>query len=107
MTTQLLIGKNSDGEDQYIDLTKVPVLIISYCEEEQLKSIFSQFNLFDFVNKNYLISNTRFFNNWGLNKDHFHLFMRDDPTIEFDTRADLIDHLLNEIIYDKKSARKA
>lgn len=106
MTTQLLIGKNSDGEDQYIELTKVPVLIISYCEEEQLKSIFSQFNLFDFVNKNYLIANTRFFKDWGLKKDHFHLFMRDDPKIEFQTRIDLIDHLLEEIVNRQKIMKK-
>ena len=106
MTTQLLIGKNSDGEDQYIELTKVPVLIISYCEEEQLKSIFSQFNLFDFVNKNYLIANTRFFKDWGLKKDHFHLFMRDNPKIEFETRIDLIDHLLEEIVNRQKIMKK-
>jgi len=106
MNANLLIGKNSDGEDQYIDLRKVPVLIISYCEEEQLKSIFNQFNSFDFLNKNYLISNSRFFKNWGLNKGHFHLFMRDDPAIEFETRADLIDHLLNEIIQRQKILKK-
>jgi len=106
MTTQLLIGKNSDGEDQYIELTKVPVLIISYCEEVQLKSIFSQFNLFDFVNKNYLISNTRYFKDWGLKKNHFHLFMRDDPRMEFETRIDLIDHLLEEIINRQKIMKK-
>jgi hypothetical protein len=106
MTTQLLIGKNSDGEDQYIELTKVPVLIISYCEEEQLKSIFSQFNLFDFVNKNYLITNTRYFKDWGLKKNHFHLFMRDDPRMEFETRIDLIDHLLEEIINRQKIMKK-
>ena len=106
MTTQLLIGKNSDGENQYIELTKVPVLIISYCEEEQLKSIFSQFNLFDFVNKNYLITNTRYFKDWGLKKNHFHLFMRDDPRMEFETRIDLIDHLLEEIINRQKIMKK-
>jgi hypothetical protein len=106
MITQLLIGKNSDGEDQYIDLEKIPVLIISYCEEDQLKSIFSQFNLFDFVNKNYLIANTRFFKNWGLNKNHFHLFMRDDPKIDFETRIDLIDHLLEEIVNRQKIMKK-
>jgi len=106
MNAKLLIGKNSDGEDQYIDLTKIPVLIISYCEEAQLKSIFSQFNLINFVNKNYLISNSRFFNNWGLNNNHFHLFMRDNPTIEFETRIELIDHLLNEIFHRQKIMKK-
>ena len=65
MDQNLLIGKNSDGIDQFIELAKVPVLIISYCEEEQLKSIFNQFNEFDFVNKNYLIANTRYLNEWG------------------------------------------
>ena len=106
MNANLLIGKNSDGEDQYIDLTKVPVLIISYCEDEQLRYIFSQFDSFDFVSKNYLIANTRFLNDWGLHKEHFHLFMRDDPKIEFDTRIDLIDYIIKEIVNRQKIMKK-
>ena len=106
MNANLLIGKNSDGEDQYIDLTKVPVLIISYCEDEQLRYIFSQFDSFDFVNKNYLIANTRFLNDWGFHKEHFHLFMRDDPKIEFETRIDLIDHIIKEIVNRQKIMKK-
>jgi hypothetical protein len=106
MNANLLIGKNSDGKDQYIDLTKVPILIISYCEEEQLKSIFSQFIFFNFVNKNYLIANTRFFKDWGLNKEYFHLFMRDDPKIEFETRIDLIDQIIKEIVNRQKIMKK-
>jgi len=106
MNTNLLIGKDSSGADQYIDLSKIPVLIISYCEEIQLKSIFSQFNFFDLVNKNYLISNTRIFKDWSLNKDYFHLFMRDDPKIGFETRIDLINHLLEEIINRQKIMKK-
>jgi hypothetical protein len=100
MDQNLLIGKNSDGIDQFIELAKVPVLIISYCEEEQLKSIFNQFNEFDFVNKNYLIANTRYLNEWGFKKEHFHLFMRDDP------RIDLLDHLLEEIANRQKIMKK-
>ena len=106
MSTNLLIGKNSDGEDQYIELTKIPVLIISYCEEEHLKFIFKQFNSFDFINKNYLIANTRFFKEWKLNKNHFYLFMRDDPTFEFESRIDLIDFLLAEIVNRQKIMKK-
>ena len=106
MNVNLLIGKNSDGEDQFIDLTKVPVLIISYCEDEQLRSIFSQFDSFNFVSKNYLIANSRFFKDWGLNKEYFHLFMRDDPKIEFETRIDLIDHIIKEIVNRQKIMKK-
>ena len=106
MNVNLLIGKNSDGEDQFIDLTKVPVLIISYCEDEQLRYIFSQFDSFDFVNKNYLIANTRFLNDWGFHKEHFHLFMRDDPKIEFETRIDLIDLIIKEIVNRQKIMKK-
>jgi len=106
MNANLLIGKNSHGEDQYIDLTKVPVLIISYCEDAQIKSIFNQFHLFDFLSKNYLIANTRYFKDWGLNKEYFHLFMRDDPKIEFETRIDLIDHILEEIVNRQKIMKK-
>ena len=106
MSTNLLIGKNSVGEDQYIDLTKIPVLIISYCEEEHLKFIFKQFNSFDFINKNYLIANTRFFKEWELDKNHFHLFMRDDPTVDFESRIDLIDFLLAEIVNRQKIMKK-
>lgn len=106
MSTNLLIGKNSNGESQYIELIKIPVLIISYCKEEQLKSIFSQFNLLHFVDKNYLITNTRVFENWELNKNHFHLFMRDNPTFEFTSRIDLIDYLLTEIVNRQKIMKK-
>ena len=106
MDQNLLIGKNSDGIDQFIELAKVPVLIISYCEEEQLKSIFNQFNEFDFVNKNYLIANTRYLYEWGLKKEHFHLFMRDDPSIEFENRIDLLNLLLEEIVNRQKIMKK-
>ena len=106
MNTNLLIGKDSSGADQYIDLSKIPVLIISYCEEIQLKSIFNQFKLFNFINKNYLIANTRFFKDWNLNKDCFHLFMRDDPKNKFETRIDLINHVLKEIINRQKIMKK-
>ena len=106
MDQNLLIGKNSDGIDQFIELAKVPVLIISYCEEEQLKSIFNQFNEFDFVNKNYLIANTRYLYEWGLKKEHFHLFMRDDPCIEFENRIDLLNLLLEEIVNRQKIMKK-
>ena len=106
MNTNLLIGKDSSGLDQYIDLSKIPVLIISYFEEIQLKYIFSQFNLFDFVNKNYIITNSRFLKDWKLNKDHFHLFIRDDLNNEFETRIDLINHLLKEIINRQKIMKK-
>ena len=106
MNTRLLIGKNSSGENQYIELTKIPVLIISYCDNEQLKFIFSQFNDFDFISKNYLISNTRLLKEWGLSRKHFYLFMKDDPKIEFQSRIDLIDYLLAEMVNRKKIMKK-
>ena len=82
MKIPLLIGKDSAGKNQFIDLSDIPVLMISHCDEMQLTSIFSQFGLFESSTRHYLITNTRYFNTWKFGKDRFRVFTRDEP--EFD-----------------------
>ncbi len=102
MSIKLLIGKNSGGEDQYIEMKEVPVLMISYCDEEQLSSIFSQFGQYAFTQKNYIITNTRLFEQWGMKHEAFNLFMRDEPETGFEKRNDIINHVLEEIVMRQK-----
>lgn len=99
--SHLLIGKTSDGEGHYIDLRDIPLLIISFCDEGQLSKIFSQFRTFG--NQNYLISNSRKIQQFGLDKDAFLSFMKDEPESGvFKSRIDLINEVLNEIIQRQK-----
>jgi len=106
MNTRLLIGKSSAGENQYIEMKDVSILMISYCDENQLSSIFSQFGLLQTGNKYYLITNTRQFNNWGFNKEVFKVFMRDEPEFDIKTRNELINQLLEEIVSRQKVMKK-
>lgn len=102
MSIKLLIGKNSGGENQYIEMKHIPVLMISYCDEGQLASIFSQFGQHSFSQKNYIITNTRLFQQWVMQKEAFSLFMRDEPEMGFETRNDIINHVLEEIVMRQK-----
>ena len=106
MSIQLLIGKNSDGENQYIEMNKVPVLMISYCNEDQLSFIFQQLGKQVLNHKNYIITNSRYFKKWELEQKKIHLFLRDEPEAEFETRNDIINHLLEEIIKRQKIMKK-
>lgn len=106
MSLRLLIGKNSQGENQFIELNEIPVLMISYCNEEQLSFIFEQFGNQKNVRKNYIITNSRFFQKWKLDKEQFIYFLRDEPEIDFETRNDIIIHLLDVIVERQKIMKK-
>ena len=102
MKIPLLIGKDSAGKNQFIDLSDIPVLMISHCDEMQLTSIFSQFGLFESSTKHYLITNTRYFNTWKFDKERFRVFMRDEPEFDIISRNDLINQIIDEIIKRQK-----
>lgn len=106
MSISLLIGKNSQGENQFIDLKNIPVLMISYCNEEQISFIFQQFGKDVSAHKHYIITNSRFFKKWGLDKGRFYSFLRDEPEIEFETRNDIINNVLEEIIKRQRIMKK-
>ncbi len=106
MSISLLIGKNSQGEIQFIELKNIPILMISYCNEEQRSFIFQQFGKGVSVHKHYIITNSRFFKKWELDKNRFYHFLRDEPEIEFETRNDIINHVLEEIIKRQKIMKR-
>ena len=97
MVLPLLIGKNSSGDNVIIDISMMPILMISYCNEEQLGLIFKQFNGQDDLSKNYLISNSRRFYYWGYSKIHFITFLRDMPSFDLSSRAMILQAIMSEI----------
>jgi hypothetical protein len=102
MSVKILIGKNSLGENQYIELKEVPILMLSYCDEDQLTSIFSQFGLYSPLNKYYLITNSRLFKTWKFKKEHVNVFMRDQPEFDIVNRNEFINQILDEVFRRKK-----
>jgi len=82
MLIPLIIGKNSNGENQMIDLAQSPLLMISYCEEEQLTNIVTQLNVLDypFKQSDFYITSNRKCENWNIDlQDSIHYF-KDDPS---------------------------
>ncbi|MEI7474800.1 MAG: hypothetical protein WCK67_08470 [bacterium] len=55
------VGKNSNAEDQFIDLSDVPLLMISYCEEGNLNMVLQEINQIEYPYKqaNYFITNSK------------------------------------------------
>jgi hypothetical protein len=102
MKIPLLIGKDSAGKNRFIDLSDIPVLMISHCNEMQLTSIFSQFGLFESSTRHYLITNTRYFKTWKFDKERFRVFMRDEPEFDIISRNGLINQIIDEIIRRQK-----
>jgi hypothetical protein len=102
MKIPLLIGKDSTGKNEFIDLSDIPVLMISHCDEMQLTSIFSQFGLIESSTRHYLITNTRYYNTWKFDKERFRVFMRDEPEFDIISRNGLINQIIDEIIRRQK-----
>lgn len=98
---QLLIGKSSNGEEHFIDLKEIPLLMISYCDEAQLTKTFSQFA--NFGSQHYLISSTRRISQFSLDTNAFKTFIKDEPELgTFKSRVDLINELISEIMHRQK-----
>ena len=81
MLIPLIIGKNSNGENLFIDLAITPLLMISYCEEEQLANIFSQLQslTYPFKQNDYYISSLRKCKTWKINVQNAFTFYKDEP----------------------------
>jgi hypothetical protein len=104
MKIPLLIGKNSSGKNQFVDLSEVPVLMVSYCNENQLNSLFGQFNLYD---GNYIITNSRRLARWGISNKSQIAFLRDEPESGLiESRDKLIKMVLEEIIVRRDIMKK-
>ena len=107
MNIPLLIGKNSNGEDQFLDLTEIPLLMISYYDEKQLNLIFSRILKIEYPHMgfNYLITNTRKLKEWKLDFNNVHIFLRDDPESDLGntrSREVLVSLINKELIKRKK-----
>jgi len=77
----LLIGKNSNGEDRFLDLSNIALLMVSYCEEKQISAVFKHIQGIVYPNKqfNYVIANSRRLNECQISVDEAYVFLRDDP----------------------------
>ena len=81
MLIPLNIGKNSNGENQLIDLANIPLLMISYCEEKQLVNIFSQLQSlsYPFKQNDFYISSIRKCKTWKIDIQNAFTFYKDEP----------------------------
>jgi hypothetical protein len=91
----LLIGKNSSAEQVAIDLSLVPLLMISYFHENQLTNLLSQFTK---SKKNYFATNSRRLKHWEVPIENNYIFLRDTPEIgNVASRSKIVKLVLNEI----------
>ena len=97
MVLPLVIGKNSAADNVILDIGMIPILMISYCNEEQLGLIFKQFKGQDDLSRNYLITNSRRFYQWEFSKNHFITFLRDMPSFDLPSRAMILQAIMSEI----------
>ena len=81
MLIPLIIGKNSTGENQMIDLAEMPLLIVSYFRTEQLQSLYAQLQSlqYPFKQKDYYISSKRKCTSWGIELQNSYTLFIDDP----------------------------
>jgi hypothetical protein len=112
MVLPLLIGKNSAADNVILDIGIIPILMISYCNEEQIGLIFKQFKGQDDLSRNYLITNSRRFYQWEFSKNHFISFLRDMPSFDLSSRAMILQAIMSEIkrrqlILKKEKANEA
>ena len=104
MKIPLLIGKNSSAEQVAIDLSLVPLLMISYFHENQLTNLLSQFTK---SKKNYFVTNSRRLNNWEVPIENNYIFLHDTPEIgNVASRSKIVKLVLNEIEKRNKVLQK-
>lgn len=105
MTIPLSIGKNSIGEEQFINLIEVPFLMISYSNEQQLTKIFKQVCSieYDFRDKNYVITNSKRLTAWNCSLAENFVFLKDEPEMgKSHSRNELLNQVVIEINQRKK-----
>jgi hypothetical protein len=98
------IGKNSLAEQVAIDLSTVPLLMISIFHENQLTNLFSQFAK---SKENYFLTNSRKLKKWGIDRENNYIFVRDTPEIgNVSTRSKIVRLVLIEIKKRNKVLQK-
>lgn len=109
MTIPLIIGKNSNDENQLIDLSETALLMVSFSDEMQLKDVFKAACLADhpYKNINYLFSSSRRLKSWDINCDIGCVYLRDDPDSgNIKSRQALLKIVIDEIIRRTKMLRQ-
>ena len=108
MLIPLIIGKNSNGENQMIDLAQSPLLMISYCEEEQLKNIITQLTNLDypFKQSDYYIASSRKCEYWNIDLQYAIHFYKDDPSKGNINKKSKLLKLLNDEISRREKILK-
>jgi hypothetical protein len=99
-----IIGKNSSADQITIDLSTIPLLMISYFHENQLTNLFSQFAK---SKKNYFVTNSRRSIFWKVPIEKNYFFIRDTPEIgNVSSRIKMVKLILNEIEMRNKILQK-
>jgi hypothetical protein len=95
----LIIGKNSSGKDQYVDLSTVPLLMISYSSEKQMFEILNRFFKinYEYNSANYLITSSRHMEQIIVEENQL-FFLRDIPEkSRFKSRLSLLNSINKEM----------
>ncbi len=95
------IGKNSSGEDQFVDLSELSLLMMSYSEEHVLNDFFQKIYLatYPYKESNYLITNSRRLKLWGGNNEVDRIFLKDEPLeTSINSRKQVFKSLTDEIL---------
>ena len=104
MKIPVVIGKNSSGEDKFIDLDQIHVLFVSYLHGKQLHEVIHQVTSFE--NNTYFISQNCA-RELQLNKDMCSLYIKDEPSLgNMYNRKEVLKHILKEIKQKRSSAAK-
>lgn len=100
MVVPFVIGKNSSGQNHSIDLSAIPLLMISYSDDAQLSAIFTQAYGSDYPYKkgNYLLTNSRRLHLWEIDTQLGHVMVRDEPELSNVTTRNKLLQLLREEI---------
>jgi hypothetical protein len=95
------IGKNSNGDDQYIDLSEIPLLMVSYSDEHILNEVFQklQFLQYPYKGANYVITNSRRLKLWEARNVEDQIFLKDEPEqTNIHSRQKLFKKVIDEIV---------
>ena len=81
MQIPLNIGKRSNSNNMTIDLATTPLLMISYCEKNQLKNLFSQLQsiTYPFKQKDYYIASIENCKKWEIDINNHYTLLKDEP----------------------------
>ena len=99
------IGKKSDGKIYSIDLSETANLMVSYCEERQLKKMFKDLQSIDYAykTKDYYFVSKRRCVEWGVDLQMMHTLFKDEPEAgSIRKKTELFKMLTGEILRREK-----